>query len=77
MRTFQEHCIRKSIDLSGVWQFATDPTDVGEKECWYNGFLPKENFVVPGMWNNESGYLGYEGIAWYAKKFYSERGSFL
>lgn len=75
MRTFQEHCIRKSIDLSGVWQFATDPTDVGEKECWYNGFLPKENFVVPGMWNNESGYLGYEGIAWYAKKFYSDGGT--
>ena len=75
MRTFQEHYIRKSLDLSGVWQFATDPKNVGEHEGWYNGFSAQENFVIPGMWNNESGYLSYEGIAWYKKKFYSDGGT--
>ena len=75
MRTFQEHYIRKSLDLSGLWQFATDPKNVGEHEGWYNGFSAQENFVIPGMWNNESGYLSYEGIAWYKKKFYSDGGT--
>ena len=75
MRTFQEHCIRKSLDLSGVWQFATDSKNVGVQEGWFNGFSAQENFVIPGMWNNESGYLEYEGAAWYAKKFYSSGGT--
>lgn len=75
MRTFQEHYTRKTLNLSGVWQFATDEKNVGESEGWQKGFSAQENFVIPGMWNNEKGYLSYEGVAWYSKQFYSDGGT--
>lgn len=75
MRTFQEHCIRKSLDLSGVWQFAPDKENCGEEQGWTKQIPAKENFVIPGMWNNESGYLEYEGAGWYQKQFYTDGGT--
>lgn len=75
MRTFQEHCIRKIQDLSGVWEFTTDPENCGEEQGWTKQIPAKEKFVIPGMWNNESGYLEYEGAGWYQKQFYTDGGT--
>ncbi len=35
------------IDLSGNWQFATDPADLGQKEQWFSKSLP-ESITLPG-----------------------------
>ena len=29
--------IRNTFDLSGIWDFRTDPDEVGEQEGWQNG----------------------------------------
>ncbi|RKD90919.1 glycoside hydrolase family 2 protein [Mangrovibacterium diazotrophicum] len=43
------------IDLSGEWQFATDPTDMGKTEKWYAENL-KESVLLPGsMAENDKG----------------------
>lgn len=75
MRTFIEHCIRKTQDLSGVWNFAPDYDDVGEKQNWHKSLPTKEKFAVPSVWNNEMGYLNYEGAGWYERKFYTKGGT--
>ena len=75
MRTFIEHCIRKTQDLSGVWNFAPDYDDVGEKQNWHKSLPVQEKFVVPSVWNNETGYLNYEGAGWYERKFYTQGGA--
>ena len=56
----------KSIDLDGVWNFATDPNDKGEAEEWFKptvtmpamplpGYAMKANGTirVPGIWDNQ------------------------
>ena len=32
-RLFEQHKVRKTVDLNGNWQFKIDPDNVGEKEC--------------------------------------------
>lgn len=75
MRIFTEHCKRKVLDLSGVWGFAPDLENMGDTHNWQKCLPVKEKFAVPGMWNNESGYLMYEGMGWYEKRFYSDGGT--
>lgn len=75
MRIFTEHCIRQTQDLSGVWNFAPDYDDVGELQNWQKSLPMKEKFVVPSVWNNETGYLQYEGAGWYERKFYTKGGT--
>ena len=44
-----------TIDLSGEWQFQTDPSDRGIDERWYEKLLP-ETVILPGsMVENEKG----------------------
>lgn len=75
MRIFTEHCKRKVADLSGVWGFAPDKEKMGDTHNWQKCLPVKEKFAVPGMWNNESGYILYEGMGWYEKKFYTDGGT--
>lgn len=73
-RTFQEHIIRKADSLDGFWRFSTDPDGIGEGEEWFKSLKSSNLIAVPSVWNEESGLLKYEGIAWYEKDFYTEGG---
>jgi beta-galactosidase len=57
---------RESINLDGVWNFATDPDNTGESERWYlpetrlptmprEGYSPnaRGEIKVPGVWSNQ------------------------
>ncbi len=43
----QKPMTRPKIDLSGIWQFAADPSDKGISEQWFNKTLP-ESVIMPG-----------------------------
>nr|HPR33028.1 glycoside hydrolase family 2 TIM barrel-domain containing protein [Prolixibacteraceae bacterium] len=72
---------RKIISLDGVWQFALDTADAGEREQWYLCDLT-DSVVLPGTTDtNHKGFLNsdtstlhlnrvyrYEGPAWYRRK---------
>ena len=70
-RLFEQHKIRKTIDLNGPWKFKLDPDNVGmDKEAWMlKDLTDAETVIVPSCWNNELRLLNYEGAAWYQKKF--------
>ncbi len=68
-RLFNQHKVRKTVDLNGPWKFKLDPDNVGEKECWWTGLNESETVIVPSCWNNELRLLNYEGNAWYQKEF--------
>lgn len=74
-RQFEEHLIRRGIDLNGPWDFCTDPEDRGLSEGWEKGLPQKESVIVPSVWNTQMGLLEYEGAAWYEKKFYTDGGT--
>jgi len=51
----QKPAIQQKIDLSGIWQFAADPSDKGISEAWYKQVLP-ESLTLPGsMTSNGKG----------------------
>jgi beta-glucuronidase len=61
---------RDIIEVTGLWQFKTDPDNIGEAEGWYNGFDSDLDIAVPGSWNEqleEAGLLHYVGTAWYSR----------
>ncbi|WP_037288321.1 glycoside hydrolase family 2 protein [Saccharibacillus sacchari] len=66
IRTFQQHRLRKSQLLDGLWDFVFDKENIGQAEGWQNNF-PSEHdqMPVPACWNNELGKFDYEGVAWY------------
>lgn len=72
---------RRTIDLSGVWNFALDPQEKGEQEKFWDMNLPDE-VVLPGTTDSNkkgtenanksettylSRYYKYEGAAWYSR----------
>lgn len=73
--------IRRVIDLSGYWQFATDTADKGITEQWYETDL-NDSIGLPGTTDlRHKGFMNhdtttmhlnrlykYEGPAWYRKK---------
>ena len=62
---------RSVIDLSGIWKFKVDPTNIGESEKWYEGFETNVDIAVPGSWNEmleEEGLLDYNGNGWFLTK---------
>ncbi len=73
-RLFDEHIVRSVKYINGAWNFMTDPKNEGEEKEYYINVPSDEKMTVPGVWNTESGLLGYEGVAWYEKKFYFEGG---
>jgi beta-glucuronidase len=61
---------RHYTDHSGIWQFKTDPDNIGEKEQWFCDFQTNMEIAVPGSWNEqlqEEGLLNYIGNAWFSK----------
>ena len=63
--------VRNRLDLSGIWDFRTDPEEVGEQNGWFNGLSEARPMAVPGSWNDqyEDLYL-YLGMGWYARTTY-------
>ncbi|HET6452809.1 MAG TPA: glycoside hydrolase family 2 TIM barrel-domain containing protein [Armatimonadota bacterium] len=66
---------RETINLSGQWDFKTDPKEVGVSQLWFNAKVPFDRkIVVPGAWNaqgvgepTDKLFSGYPGLAWYRK----------
>ncbi len=73
-RFFDEHFVRDVKYLGGAWKFCTDPKNVGENESYFNGLKDFCDVTVPSVWNMTNGLLGYEGVAWYEKRFYTDGG---
>lgn len=74
IRTFSEHMIRPTKELSGDWDFITDPENKGVNEAWFEHFpTPEARMYVPSCWNNELGFYEYEGVAWYRTTFHLEQ----
>jgi beta-glucuronidase len=61
--------IRNRIDLSGVWNFQTDPQETGDLEG-FNERLPEPRpMAVPGSWNEQYPELyNYFGMGWYLQQ---------
>lgn len=62
----------ETTDLSGPWEFRTDPGDRGLREGWSGGG-PADGWTevaVPSNWNTlRPEWRGYEGVAWYRREF--------
>ncbi len=74
-RAFDEHRRRRVESLDGAWRFVTDPDGSGEERGFQNGLSDSIHMTVPSVWNTTRGLLGYEGAAWYERKFYTEGGT--
>ncbi|CAM4521741.1 beta-glucuronidase [Paenibacillus endophyticus] len=70
IRTFQQHKLRPTRLLDGLWDFITDAGDIGKNEGWASQFPSgSRKHVVPSCWNNELGTYDYIGAAWYRTYF--------
>jgi Beta-galactosidase/beta-glucuronidase len=61
---------RLELDLSGTWQIAFDPGEVGDRHGWTMGHWPEarsESIQVPAIWN--IAFPDAEGIGFYRKVF--------
>ncbi|OGO71963.1 MAG: hypothetical protein A2Z49_11530, partial [Chloroflexi bacterium RBG_19FT_COMBO_56_12] len=62
---------RNKLDLSGVWDFQTDPGGTGEQNGWFNGLQKPRPMAVPGSWNEQyEDLFNYFSQAWYVKRTY-------
>ena len=78
IRTFQQHRLRKSSLLNGLWDFVFDKNNVGLTEAWHTRFPSEFDQVpVPACWNNELGKFDYEGVAWYRTRVTCEEAGHL
>jgi beta-glucuronidase len=70
----QQNAVRNKLDLSGIWDFKTDPDAVGEQDGWLNGLTEARPIAVPGSWNEQyEDLFGYLDLAWYVKTTYVPR----
>ena len=74
-RLFTEHIKREVTNLDGVWNFKTDPNNLGKDEKWFEGINEPEISAVPSVWNKERGLLDYKGHAWYQRQFHTNGGT--
>ena len=71
----QQNDKRNRVDLSGFWQFQTDPSEVGEQDGWYDALPAPRTIAVPASWNDQfQDTRDYLGLAWYACEFYVPQG---
>lgn len=78
IRTFEQHRIRSSRLLDGLWDFVFDKDNVGLSEGWQERFPSGSDRVpVPACWNNELGKFDYEGVAWYRTRIACEEAGHL
>ncbi len=67
--------VRNRLDLSGIWDFQTDPEEVGEGQGWAKGLPEPRPIAVPGSWNEQYADLyNYLGLGWYVTRTYLPRG---
>jgi beta-glucuronidase len=65
----QPNPFRQTVDLSGHWDFRTDPEDQGTRTGWIQGFDGRP-IAVPASWNDQfAGLRDYQGPAWYQTRF--------
>jgi len=63
--------VRNKLDISGIWDFKTDPDGVGETNGWFDGLTDPRPMAVPGSWNEQYNDLfGYLDLAWYVRGTY-------
>ena len=71
----QQNTLRNRFELSGIWDFQTDPEGQGESAGWQFGLPEPRPLAVPGSWNEQYADLyGYLGPAWYMRTFYAPAG---
>ncbi len=64
-----QNTARNKLDLSGIWDFKTDPEETGEGQGWFNGLSDSRPIAVPGSWNEQyEDIFNYLGLAWYVKR---------
>ncbi len=62
----QSNPFRQVKDLSGFWDFKTDPTDQGIRKNWFKGLPSPRPIAVPSSWNEQfQDTSDYLDIAWY------------
>ncbi len=62
---------RNKLDLSGIWDFQTDPDGEGEHHEWFSGLPSARPMAVPGSWNEQYEDLyNYLGLGWYVRRTY-------
>jgi beta-glucuronidase len=62
---------RNKLDISGVWDFQTDPDEVGEANSWYQKLPDARPIAVPGSWNEQyDDIFNYFGLSWYLTRTY-------
>jgi beta-glucuronidase len=67
--------IRNRLDLSGIWDFQTDPDETGEENGWFRGLPSPRPVSVPGSWNEQYEDLqNYLGLSWYFKRTFVPSG---
>lgn len=62
----------KRVDLSGYWQFKTDPEAVGKSLNWQTALFDDsqwDKMAVPGSWELTNPYSNYIGQSWYRTTF--------
>ena len=65
----QQNRWRSLVDLSGLWDFQTDPANAGEQAGWFNALPQPHLIAVPGSWNEQFMDLrDYVGVAWYVTR---------
>src|SRR6266545_674368 len=62
---------RNRVDLSGIWDFKSDPDEIGAQNGWFNGLAGARPIAVPGSWNEQyEDLFNYLGLSWYARRTY-------
>ena len=76
-RLFETATLAKVTSLNKMWDFVTDPENIGIGEEWFLRFPEhSRRMPVPSCWNMEADLFRYRGTAWYRTSFVSEAGSF-
>ncbi len=66
----QSNAFRRTIDISGFWDFRFDPDDNGERAGWGSGFTGGRPIAVPASWDDQfEDQRDYLGPAWYQIQF--------
>ncbi len=68
------HSGSEQRSLTGEWDFAVDPHDVGVSQDWAShvfapGAQDRRSVTVPHTWQIEPALADYYGIAWYRRRF--------
>lgn len=66
-----QNSVRNKLDISGIWDFKTDPDGIGEAAGWAHGLTGSRPMAAPGSWNEQyEDLFGYLDLAWYVKGVY-------